>query len=359
MVICPTCGYENDDDAQWCANCHRYLEPALRAEAESVNQAPDRPSVAGASPASPTPTREEPAAALDARQDDSGAGPFAVAGGEGIPVRFPGEVVESPDGPGHSAADHAVPDEAEPRSIICPNPACRLENPSSRTFCRRCGTELAAPPVDPPPPLPQPSPPAPSAPPAPSFPPARTPPSSRFVSRGAKLQRSTAESGRQPVDRQRAARRVAVGTVLAVLAGVVAWASWGMVTGSKVLEVETVRVVADQEFTPTGIRCTQGRAIAVTATGRVVDQISRPDEQFSPDGVDDPVKERFNRDGLVGNAIALAGVFPDGEMFIVGSEWSHTCQTEGELVLFVNDRNLANNAGFFLARIVLSEGGNG
>ncbi len=111
MVVCKVCGTENEQGAAFCGSCGSFLEWNGEPAADDA-------------PTAPVPTAGVPAA------------PVSTASTPGAPT----EPVASPPDPGMGAM------------LVCP--ACGTANEPSRTFCKRCATELAPPPAEPPAPLP-------------------------------------------------------------------------------------------------------------------------------------------------------------------------------------------------------------
>jgi len=112
VVVCKVCGTENEQGAAFCGSCGSFLEwngePA-------VDDAPTAPAPTAAAPLAAVPTTSPSSSQT-------------------------GSVASPPPDPGTGAL------------LVCP--ACGTANEPSRTFCKRCATELAPPPAEPPAPLP-------------------------------------------------------------------------------------------------------------------------------------------------------------------------------------------------------------
>jgi len=119
----------------------------------------------------------------------------------------------------------------------------------------------------------------------------------------------------------------------------------------------TVRVSAtDPDWQTTGIRVTRGEAVTFSATGTIVHWKSgdgSQEETCGPDGIEGTTNEDvYLAPGL--RKMALVGSIAD-YTFNVGSTATYTAQTDGTVMLGINDTNYAggcaDNEGYWTVRI--------
>jgi hypothetical protein len=114
-----------------------------------------------------------------------------------------------------------------------------------------------------------------------------------------------------------------------------------------VVAEKTVSVVAAADWTSTEIRVQRGQRISITADGEVDLGNNR---RASPDGVSLTDSRRLIPNRPTGALIAVIG--DDNDDFIyVGRSSEFTATHNGILFLSVNEGNLKDNSGSFLARV--------
>lgn len=101
-------------------------------------------------------------------------------------------------------------------------------------------------------------------------------------------------------------------------------------------------------WTSTGVECTGGSALEITATGTVTDE-SDPSAPVTPDGLDDVARRQANLPALPdANALALVGrVGEDQPYFVIGSDFTGICPASGPLDIGLNDTATSGNGGSF------------
>ena len=110
----------------------------------------------------------------------------------------------------------------------------------------------------------------------------------------------------------------------------------------------TVIVPAATSWTPTGIDCSPGDVLEITATGTVTDEAA-PSTQVTPDGLPDTARRESNLPALPdANALALVGRVGEGQpLFVIGSDFTGICPSHGQLSVGVNDLVTTGNGGSF------------
>jgi hypothetical protein len=108
-------------------------------------------------------------------------------------------------------------------------------------------------------------------------------------------------------------------------------------------------VSSTDPWTDTGVACTAGRSLDITATGTVFHNKGSADGKGGPDGVTELDLRQFNVPGLPDvNHVALIGSLDQAQpYFLVGSKTTFVCPAAGQLFLGVNDAGLTNNSGSF------------
>jgi hypothetical protein len=122
-------------------------------------------------------------------------------------------------------------------------------------------------------------------------------------------------------------------------------------TGSALIE-KTVSVAAAADWTSTEIRLQRGQRVVVTSSGEVDLGDGR---RSSPDGVTATDNRKLIPNRPTGSLIAVVG--DDNDDFIhVGSAGEFVAQHNGILFLSVNEGNLKDNTGAFVARVKVVSG---
>ena len=110
---------------------------------------------------------------------------------------------------------------------------------------------------------------------------------------------------------------------------------------------KTVSVVAAADWTSTEIRVKKGQRISVNASGQIELGSSR---RTGPEGTNLPDPKKLIANTPTGALIAVIG--DDNDDFItIGPQSSFLAEREGILFLSVNEANLRDNTGSFVARI--------
>jgi hypothetical protein len=118
----------------------------------------------------------------------------------------------------------------------------------------------------------------------------------------------------------------------------------------------TINVLGAQDWTETGLSCEPGLILDITATGTVLHDTKYPKLTVGPAGETDPFYLQHNIDALkdVKDAphAALIGRVDQAKPFVVGPFRTYSCAEPGRLSLGINDNNVRNNSGAFIATIV-------
>jgi actin-like ATPase involved in cell morphogenesis len=169
--------------------------------------------------------------------------------------------------------------------------------------------------------------------------------------------------------RRRAVIAVAVGAVVA--AGVAAVLLLAPSDGSPRAETtdstdrtgaaQTVAIPATRQWTDTGVHCTTGDVLDISADGTVLWNRSNPETAVDPAGTDEPALHQFNMPGLPdANSTALIGSIDQQEpFFVVGKGTSYECPRDGSLFLGINVLGVDNQSGKFDATISPGSEGSG
>jgi hypothetical protein len=113
------------------------------------------------------------------------------------------------------------------------------------------------------------------------------------------------------------------------------------------LAEKTVSVAAAADWTSTDIRISRGQRIVITATGEVDLGDGR---RCGPDGLQSPDNRKLIGARPTGALIAVVGDDNDDFIFL-GRSSEFVSQHNGILFLSVNEGNLKDNAGAFVARV--------
>jgi hypothetical protein len=142
MIVCASCGGQNDDGAAFCGDCGAFLEwvgaPEDDAAADATAAAPDEPAALETPEPEPVELPAEPPTAT-AEPATAAAGAATLADGSRVPAAVrPGEAVRRrPRRP-----PVAPPRPPAAGEVACPS--CGTGNDRARRFCGSCGAALAA-----------------------------------------------------------------------------------------------------------------------------------------------------------------------------------------------------------------------
>lgn len=110
---------------------------------------------------------------------------------------------------------------------------------------------------------------------------------------------------------------------------------------------KTISVVAAADWTSTEIRVKKGQRVSISASGQIDLGTGR---RTGPEGTTIPDPKKLIANSPTGALIAVIG--DDNDDFIsVGPQSSFIAEREGILFLSVNETNLRDNAGSFVARV--------
>ena len=112
-------------------------------------------------------------------------------------------------------------------------------------------------------------------------------------------------------------------------------------------------VPLDIDWVDVGLYCTLGDEFVIEMSGRGwLDDT--PESEIGPGGVDDQSSEtRVLPDENTGSVIGRLSTTP--EIFAVGTGTTYECPAQGDLLLGVNDTDLADNSGEFAALVTLNQ----
>lgn len=114
----------------------------------------------------------------------------------------------------------------------------------------------------------------------------------------------------------------------------------------------TVSVPANADWAPTQVRVRRGDRVRVTASGSAtLDRAGR--RTVTPAGSDIPDRNKLLTSKPTGGLIAVIGDDNDDFIFI-GSQAEFTAQRNGMLFLSVNEGDLTDNTGTFMARVAIN-----
>jgi hypothetical protein len=122
-------------------------------------------------------------------------------------------------------------------------------------------------------------------------------------------------------------------------------------TGGAIAE-KTVSVSSTQDWTSTDIRVQRGQRISISATGEVDLGNNR---RTSPSGISLSDNRKLIPNKPTGGLIAVVGDDNDDFVFI-GRSSEFTASHNGILFLSVNEGNLKDNSGSFVAKVRITDG---
>jgi hypothetical protein len=111
----------------------------------------------------------------------------------------------------------------------------------------------------------------------------------------------------------------------------------------------TIRVIGNQQWTPTGFNVRRGETIRLNATGEV-NWSGQEADRAAPGGA---ISGRKAGNPPVGGALggALVGRIGNGQPFIIGNRPAVRMPASGELFLGINDDVVADNTGDFMVTV--------
>jgi hypothetical protein len=135
------------------------------------------------------------------------------------------------------------------------------------------------------------------------------------------------------------------------LTGITAAIAVGAFLGWRVNQPSRVEIPATKAWTDTRVDCTAGSVFEIAATGTITH--GSDGNAVGPDGNPDRKKRRANVKGLrdVNHAALIGSIDGQPPYFPVGKRTSYTCHAVGRLFLGINDIDVDNNGGKFVARI--------
>jgi DNA segregation ATPase FtsK/SpoIIIE-like protein len=158
--------------------------------------------------------------------------------------------------------------------------------------------------------------------------------------------RGLAKQARSQLFRRRLKWAGVVGIAAAVVVGIyLLWQAIGPPEGTK------VEIPATQAWTDTGINCTPGSVLEITAAGTIThDNVGT---SVRPDGNPKPNLRQYNVPEFpdTNHAALIGSIDRKQPYFPVGEEETYTCTAGGRLFLGINDIGLDDNSGKFIATI--------
>ncbi|MBE9580278.1 MAG: hypothetical protein IMF18_01505 [Proteobacteria bacterium] len=120
----------------------------------------------------------------------------------------------------------------------------------------------------------------------------------------------------------------------------------------------SIKVPATTQWTDSGIDVCKGQAISVHATG---DVYVNKKIQSGPSGIDDTrvkpltklVLRTYNVTSKAKHGALIAKIGKNGKPFPVGAQHEVKADSKGRLYLGLNDKDLGNNQGHYLAKITV------
>ena len=121
---------------------------------------------------------------------------------------------------------------------------------------------------------------------------------------------------------------------------------------------KTVKVSSTESWVDTGFDLEAGQTVQIKAHGEV---FINEDTVSTPNGVDDPkvnavTKLLFRAKNVVydaGHGALIGKIGEEGNPFLVGEEFTFSAESAGRLYLGVNDKDVKNNRGEYVAKIAL------
>ncbi|HEX5860025.1 MAG TPA: CHAT domain-containing protein [Microbacterium sp.] len=179
--------------------------------------------------------------------------------------------------------------------------------------------------------------------------------------RGTARAQPAAASPAEPARSLTPRRWAVIGVVaaLAIGAGIAVAASmrWGPFAGDEAGtggsdSTAEVAVPLDIDWVDVGLYCNLGDEFVIEVSGRGwLDET--PDSEIGPDGVDaEPAETRVLPEENTGSVIGRLSTTP--EIFPVGTGTTYECPGQGDLLLGINDTDLADNSGEFGAAVTLN-----
>jgi hypothetical protein len=135
------------------------------------------------------------------------------------------------------------------------------------------------------------------------------------------------------------------------LTGIAAAVAVGAFLGWRVNQPRSVEIPATKAWTDTGVDCAAGSVFEIAATGTITH--GSDGNAVGPDGNPDRKKRRANVKGLrdVNHAALIGSIDGQPPYFPVREKTTYTCHAVGRLFLGINDIDVDNNGGKFVARI--------
>jgi hypothetical protein len=135
------------------------------------------------------------------------------------------------------------------------------------------------------------------------------------------------------------------------LTAIAAAVSVGALLGWRVNQPSRVEIPATKAWTDTRVDCAAGSVFEIAATGTITH--GSDGNAVGPDGNPDRKKRRANVKGLrdVNHAALIGSIDGQPPYFPVREKTTYTCHAVGRLFLGINDIDVDNNGGKFVARI--------
>jgi hypothetical protein len=135
------------------------------------------------------------------------------------------------------------------------------------------------------------------------------------------------------------------------LTGITAAVAVGAFLGWRVNLPSRVEIPATKAWTDTRVDCAAGSVFEIEATGTITH--GSDGRAVGPDGNPDRKKRGPNVKGLrdVNHAALIGSIDGQPPYFPVGKKTTYTCHAVGRLFLGINDIDVGNNGGKFVATI--------